>query len=50
MSTPAHREQGAGSIAVHVIVVSSTRTEATDVSGKRIAIAPKDVKERYRAS
>ena len=37
MSAHSHREQGAGSITVHVIVVSSTRTEATDVSGKRIA-------------
>jgi molybdenum cofactor biosynthesis protein B len=31
-----HREEGAGSITVHVIVVSSTRTESTDRSGKRI--------------
>ncbi len=37
MSVHSHREQGAAAVTVHVIVVSSTRTKSTDVSGKRIA-------------
>jgi molybdenum cofactor biosynthesis protein B len=37
VSTHGHHDEGRGSVTVHVIAVSSTRTAATDGSGRRIA-------------